>query len=106
MAELNHIDPIVYKDIVELSPHAIIILNERKEIIFCNSIFRSLFGLSMMPGPLKSVVDVIPDRDLGRLVEEVDADGFNREMEFIHEREGIGKNILKRSEEHTSELQS
>ena len=95
MAELNHIDPIVYKDIVELSPHAIIILNERKEIIFCNAIFRSLFGLSMMPGPLKSVVDVIPDRDFGRLVEEVDADGFNREMEFIHEREGIGKNILK-----------
>src|SRR3972149_7397408 len=95
MAELNYIDPIVYKDIVELSPHGIIIVNKRKEIIFCNTISRSLFGLSIMPGSFKSVEDVIPDRDFRRLVEEVDADGFNREMEFIHEREGIGKNILK-----------
>ena len=95
MAEFNHINPNVYKDIVELSPNAIIIVTGSKEIFLCNALFRSLFGLSNMPGSIKRVEDIIPDRGFGRLVEEVYADGFDREMEFIHEREGIGKNILK-----------
>lgn len=94
MVDNTPIAPTIYKAIADSFPHAIATLSGRKEILFCNSIFQSLFGLSMMELHLK-IEDVIPDRELDRLIDEVLEEGNSGEMEVFHEREDGEKRILK-----------
>lgn len=95
MFDNTPITPAIYKAIVGSFPHAIVTLGGRKEILFCNSIFQSLFGLTMMELHLKKIEDVIPDGELNRLIDEVREDGDSREMELLHKRDDGEKRILK-----------
>lgn len=84
----------VYEAIVKTMPHAIVMINERREVIFYNDIFQILFGPPVMQGYLK-IEDIIPDRNLMGLVDEVQEEGGSREMEILYDRENGEKKVLK-----------
>lgn len=95
MAEVTPIDPGIYKAIVGSLPQAIALLNEKREILSCNEIFQSLFDLSYISSCSQKIEDILPDKDLGKLVDEVQAEGGAREMELLYENKRGGKKILR-----------
>lgn len=95
MAEVTPIDPAIYKIIVGSLPQAIALLNEKREILSCNEIFQSLFNLSGIPSCTKKIEDILPDKDLGKLIDEVQAEGSAREMELLFEDDKGERKILK-----------
>lgn len=95
MAEVTPIDNVIYKTVVGSLPQAIVILNEKMEILSCNDTFPSLFGLSLSQVYLKRMEEVLPDRDLRKLMNEVQEEGAPREMELLYESGEGEKGILK-----------
>lgn len=95
MAEVTPIDPGIYKTIVGSLPQAIALLNEKREILSCNEIFQSLFDLSCISSCSKKIEDILPDKDLGKLVDEVRSGDSAREMELLYENKRGEKKILR-----------
>ena len=86
----------VYEAIVKTMPQAIVMINERRELMFCNDIFQTLLGLPSDAGVFKKKIeDIIPDKDLKRLINEVQEEGGSREIELLYDREDGEKKVLK-----------